>query len=191
MLEALSGIPFSRDRTLVTRCAIQISIVLGTKWKAEIRVGIKVVTVAIENKTEITAQIEKMMKFFLCGSDTFCAMKLSRSINREYKLRVPGLPDLTLIDLPGIVRTAANRQDEKVIEQVIFLLNQYLAQPRTVILAVIPGCISHAGPHHPTSRRSTFSSGPRKSILMELDLSASSQSPIWWILERRQKCWQC
>lgn len=131
VLQALSRIPFPRGRGLETRCAAKISMRPGKKWEAEIRAGSKANSVAIENKTEITAQIEKMTNE-LCGSDTFCADEII-----EIKLLAPGLPDLTLIDLPGIVRTATTGQDEKVMRQVDSLLNQYLSQLCTVILAVI------------------------------------------------------
>ena len=56
--------------------------------------------------------------------------------------------DLTLIDLPGIIRTTTTtttnstsnpeQQKENVIEQVNTLINSYMTQPNTIILAVIP-----------------------------------------------------
>jgi hypothetical protein len=56
------------------------------------------------------------------------------------------MPDLTLIDLPGIIRTttatasssAEGSRGREVIAQVNELINGYMAQPNTVILAVIP-----------------------------------------------------
>ena len=50
----------------------------------------------------------------------------------------PDVPDLTLIDLPGIVRTATAGQDSSVIEAVNELLDAYLESERTIILAVLP-----------------------------------------------------
>ena len=50
----------------------------------------------------------------------------------------PDVPDLTIIDLPGIVRTATSGQDRNVIRAVDELLDIYLESERTIILAVIP-----------------------------------------------------
>lgn len=50
----------------------------------------------------------------------------------------PDVPDLTLIDLPGIVRTTTTGQDRSVIRDVDELMDMYLQSERTVILAVIP-----------------------------------------------------
>ena len=64
----------------------------------------------------------------------------SASFEKEYaivvEMQAPDVPDLTIIDLPGIVRTAVEGQDVSVIEDVRNLLNRYLKQDRTVILAV-------------------------------------------------------
>ena len=45
---------------------------------------------------------------------------------------------MTLIDLPGIVRTATAGQDPAVIGQVNSLVESFLQQERTVVLAVVP-----------------------------------------------------
>ena len=49
-----------------------------------------------------------------------------------------GRPRLTLLDLPGIVRTAVAGQSQSVIGDVNSLIETYLKQERTVVLAVIP-----------------------------------------------------
>jgi interferon-induced GTP-binding protein Mx len=54
------------------------------------------------------------------------------------EVRAPGLPDLTLIDLPGIVRTTTSGQSSNVMAQVNTLVEKYLLQERTIILAVVP-----------------------------------------------------
>lgn len=132
VLEAISGVAFPRGRGLVTRCATQISMGAGPKWTAKIRAGQKETLDAVESPDDITAKIEELTNT-LCGSDTFCADEVI-----EIQLRAPDLPELTLIDLPGIVRTTTAGQGNEVIGQVGALLEQYLTQPRTVILAVIP-----------------------------------------------------
>ncbi len=56
----------------------------------------------------------------------------------EIFVRGTGLPDLTLIDLPGIVRTHIAGQRAGVVEDVNNLIERFLVQERTIILAVVP-----------------------------------------------------
>lgn len=61
--------------------------------------------------------------------------------SREYihvTVSSPQLPNLTVIDLPGIIRTTTSGQSRSVIREVDDLLEEYLKQPDTIILAVIP-----------------------------------------------------
>ena len=53
-------------------------------------------------------------------------------------VRGPGVPNLTLIDLPGIVRTVGNGEDESMIPRIRALVDRYMSQKLTIILAVIP-----------------------------------------------------
>ncbi|CAN0441309.1 unnamed protein product, partial [Laminaria digitata] len=54
------------------------------------------------------------------------------------RLSSPDVPDLTVVDLPGIIRTSTAGQDPAVIAQVNSLIESFLAQERTIILCVIP-----------------------------------------------------
>jgi interferon-induced GTP-binding protein Mx1 len=56
----------------------------------------------------------------------------------------PHVPDLTIIDLPGIVRTTLEGQSRTVIAEVDSLLQKFLEQERTIILAVIPSNVDIA-----------------------------------------------
>ncbi|RYP76199.1 hypothetical protein DL769_003670 [Monosporascus sp. CRB-8-3] len=48
-------------------------------------------------------------------------------------------PHLTLVDLPGLVRNPNNDQSARDIEEIIALTDEYMKNPRTLILAVIGG----------------------------------------------------
>ncbi|CAM9971881.1 unnamed protein product, partial [Ectocarpus sp. 8 AP-2014] len=54
------------------------------------------------------------------------------------RLSSPDVPDLTVVDLPGIIRTSTAGQDPAVIAQVNNLIESFLEQARTIILCVIP-----------------------------------------------------
>jgi interferon-induced GTP-binding protein Mx len=140
VLEAISGIPFPRGSGLVTRCATQLTMKSapeGYPWRAHVSVGWDRPQPAaaglVESPAALTEKIEEL-------TDILCAKAHSSFSNDTIVVRVesPGAPDLTLIDLPGIVRTATAGQDTSVIGQVNTLISSYLKQDRTIVLAVIP-----------------------------------------------------
>lgn len=53
-------------------------------------------------------------------------MKLSSFLRLLLQVQAPGLPDLTLIDLPGIVRTATKGQRASVMSEVNGLIQRYV-----------------------------------------------------------------
>lgn len=54
------------------------------------------------------------------------------------KLSGPYCEDLTLIDLPGIVRSRGDKEGETIVEDIDALMKDYLSNKRCVILAVVP-----------------------------------------------------
>jgi hypothetical protein len=72
---------------------------------------------------ELTKAISSLMDTVTGGNPTLLA---SDTIMVE--MSSPDLPDLTLIDLPGIVRTSTAGQSETVIRDVNNLIQDYLNQ---------------------------------------------------------------
>lgn len=109
---------------------------VGTKWSATLKAKEKSYTLNHKSeKGRISELIEKLTNTLTDGDDT----KFSKGNDLiEIKLVGPNLPDLTIIDLPGIVRTTTTGQSEDVKAQVDNMLKHYLKQERTIILAVIP-----------------------------------------------------
>lgn len=144
VLESLSGVPFPRGAGLVTKCATELRmhrIPSGEPWSAHLSLSWDKPQPAdagpVSSPEEIGPKIECLTEFLLAGSGrpgaTFEAVHSIR-----IDLKSPDVPDLTVIDLPGIVRTAVEGQSSSVIQEVDGLLNRYLAEDRTVILAVLP-----------------------------------------------------
>ena len=66
------------------------------------------------------------------GRNTFCAEETI-----EITLVAPDAPNLTIIDLPGIVRTVTGDQDRGIMAEINGLIDRYIKESRTVILCVI------------------------------------------------------
>lgn len=134
VLEALSGIPFPRGSGLVTRCPCRLMMRTaphGDPWTAEASVRGSEKRF-LSSPEELSLAIEAFTQQLAGSSHGFS----TDVINVE--LRAPTAPNLTVVDLPGIIRTTTAGQDASVISQVNSMIEGYLADSRTIILAVIP-----------------------------------------------------
>jgi interferon-induced GTP-binding protein Mx len=133
LLEAISGVPFPRGVGLITRCATELRMRFGDVWTATAHTTLSGADTAqaLDSPTDVAACIEQLTQE-LCGSKTFSSERII------IELQSPDAPDLTLIDLPGIARTITEGQSADVIQQVDDLLEFYMKQQRTILLAVVP-----------------------------------------------------
>jgi len=151
VLEALSGIQFPRGSGLVTRCATELRMQRkkGVLWSANIGLTWKEKQPSdagtVYSPEEIGGKIEKLTEALLLrrGGSTF---EPEHSILIE--LCAENCPDLTIIDLPGIVRTTLEGQSGSTVEDVDALLHKFLVQERTIILAVVPSNVDMATVFH-------------------------------------------
>jgi interferon-induced GTP-binding protein Mx1 len=136
VLEALSGVPFPRGSGLVTRCPTRLIMrkaAKGEPWRA-VASTTKNSTHQVQVKTpeELTTVIESLTETLTGSTNGFSTESI------VVKLVSETAPDLTVIDLPGIIRTATQGQAQKSINEVNDLINHFLKMERTIILAVIP-----------------------------------------------------
>ncbi|KAJ1495567.1 P-loop containing nucleoside triphosphate hydrolase protein [Baffinella frigidus] len=145
VLEALSGVQFPRGPGLVTKCATEVRMRCCKDGQpATFKVSLswskpQPAEAGFCSREEIGDKITSLTERLLADRTT---RGESASFEKEHAIVVEmqalDVPDLTIIDLPGIVRTAVEGQNASVIEDVRNLLNRYLQQDRTVILAVVP-----------------------------------------------------
>jgi interferon-induced GTP-binding protein Mx1 len=95
----------------------------------------------------------------------------------------PDVPDLTLIDLPGIVRTTTAGQRKDIIHSVDALIDKYLNQPRTIVLAVIPSNMDIA--------TVDILERAQKAVPAVFELSESSPNQISLIAAAKKGYYQC
>ena len=144
VLEAISGAPLPRSDGLTTRCAIQFTLRQQSEWRAEVRTrgpgdGVSVDTVTSVDTVEALGEAVHKAQMALCGDRDFAPDSIV-----EVKMWGPNVPNLTLIDLPGLIRTTTDGQDASVKEDVRKMVEGYMKRPRSIILAVIPANVDLA-----------------------------------------------
>jgi GTPase SAR1 family protein len=145
VLTALSGIPFSRKDTLCTRFVteailrrasndkISVSIVPGKDRGPDDRAKLMKFQHEIETQSDLD-------RLFDSAADAMGLSSPGDSFSDDI-LRIefcgPSQPQLTLVDLPGIIRTESDSQKTGHVEPLHDLVNKYLKSPRSIILAVV------------------------------------------------------
>ncbi|CAG8949939.1 hypothetical protein HYFRA_00004270 [Hymenoscyphus fraxineus] len=160
VLEALTEIPFPRNDNLCTRYATEIQLRRANMESITIRVNpdtarpvaeqneIKLFERTIIDFDELPAIMDEAMTVMGIGktSDTQPSEKpraFSRdvlSINYEGANR----PQLTLIDIPGLIGTETKQTNTQDISLVEEITNHYIKQPRTICLAVVSAATDYA-----------------------------------------------
>ncbi|OQR89216.1 interferon-induced GTP-binding protein Mx, partial [Achlya hypogyna] len=139
VLSAISGIAFPSSDELTTRCPTQLILTHAPTLSGTVRLVRFTPSLeapdqpkAISSLAEVTASIQsltkKLVKEGQCISDDAI----------EIKMQGPDFPNLTLTDLPGLVRTVSDKENPAIIGRVRKLVDRYLVQARTIILAVVP-----------------------------------------------------
>lgn len=89
--------------------------------------------VTLENWNDVAAMISEAQNLILDRGQVEVAFDVV-----EVNVYGPECTDLTLIDLPGIVRTVGKNETKRLIDDIKQLIDSYLSNPRCVILAVQP-----------------------------------------------------
>ncbi|RHY98457.1 hypothetical protein DYB37_008279 [Aphanomyces astaci] len=138
VLSALSGITFPSSGNLTTRCPTQLILTQAKSFVGTVRLlrfnpAVESLPAKpIQSIEDVTACIESITQQLVDQGQAISDDAI------EIKLHGPDFPDLTLTDLPGLVRTVGDNEDKAMISRVDKLLQRYLVQDRTIILAVVP-----------------------------------------------------
>nr|XP_016847945.1 PREDICTED: interferon-induced GTP-binding protein Mx1 isoform X2 [Anolis carolinensis] len=133
VLEALSGVALPRGSGIVTRCPLALrlkKLPADHMWKGKINY--------LGNDMELSnpSQVEKEIRSAqnkLAGEGVGISDKLI-----SLEISSPDVPDLTLIDLPGIARVAVGNQPTNIGEQIKKLIKNFIDKEETVNLVVVP-----------------------------------------------------
>ncbi len=157
VLEALTEIPFPRADNLCTRFATEIilrraavdsltiRVIPDSKRNAAEQESIKSFEASIMDFTELPTIMEQARA--IMGIDGDDEASNSRAFARDVlsiEIEGPSRPQLTLVDLPGLIQNETKGVTKADVELVKELTQQYVSQPRTICLAVIAATNDYA-----------------------------------------------
>uniref|UniRef100_A0A8C9YQ37 Interferon-induced GTP-binding protein Mx n=1 Tax=Sander lucioperca TaxID=283035 RepID=A0A8C9YQ37_SANLU len=133
VLEALSGVALPRGSGIVTRCPLELKMKRkkeGEEWYGKISYK------DCEEEIEDPADVEKKIRE---AQDEMAGAGAGISDDLiSLEIASPDVPDLTLIDLPGIARVAVKGQPENIGEQIKRLIQKFIKRQETISLVVVP-----------------------------------------------------
>ncbi|PLW32320.1 hypothetical protein PCANC_20473 [Puccinia coronata f. sp. avenae] len=135
LLEYISGVTFPKDAGMCTCFVTEVRMRPANEFSAQVLINNQVDARLSppESKEDVAVVVEKAKALFMDGGN--------QSIYDDIltvDLSGPDLPMLTLVDLPGYVQTHTSGQSETIVQDIENLVEKYLADSRTIILAVIP-----------------------------------------------------
>lgn len=151
VLEALTEIPFPRNDNLCTRYATEIILRRSPVSSLTIKV--------IPDSARPPSEQEKIKKFAetitdfgdlprvmglandVMGISSTGELESARSAFAKDTLSIeiegPSRPQLTLVDIPGLIQTSTKGVSDTDVELVAEITQRYISQPRTICLAVV------------------------------------------------------
>nr|QSH74924.1 Mx protein [Labeo catla] len=139
VLEALSGVALPRGTGIVTRCPLELKLKKVTRdatWHGSL--SYKDQIKELNDPKEIENAVLK--------AQTVLAGK-GEGISHEMitlEIQSSDVPDLTLIDLPGIARVATGNQPKDIEKQIKDLIEKFIKRQETISLVVVPANIDIA-----------------------------------------------
>ncbi|KFW09974.1 Interferon-induced GTP-binding protein Mx, partial [Fulmarus glacialis] len=133
VLEALSGVALPRGNGIVTRCPLELKLKrtpATQAWKGKI--CYRNISRELCNASEVEKAIREAQDVVAGTRGAISGELISLEIWS------PDIPDLTLIDLPGIARVAVGDQPKDIGEQIKMLLRRIIGCKETINLVVVP-----------------------------------------------------
>ncbi|XP_029946649.1 interferon-induced GTP-binding protein Mx-like [Salarias fasciatus] len=133
VLEALSGVALPRGSGIVTRCPLELKMKRktdGDPWFGKI---------SYQNHEEEIKKPGLVEKKIRDAQDKMAGSGVGISDELiTLEIASPDVPDLTLIDLPGIARVAVEDQPVNIGDQIKRLIQKFIQKQETISLVVVP-----------------------------------------------------
>ncbi|XP_037380814.1 interferon-induced GTP-binding protein Mx1 [Talpa occidentalis] len=139
VLEALSGVALPRGSGIVTRCPLVLrlkKLMHEDCWRGKI--SYQDFEAEISDASEVEQEVNKAQNV-IAGEGVGISHELI-----SLEIGSPHVPDLTLIDLPGITRVAVGNQPADIGAQIKSLIRKYIQRQETINLVVVPSNVDIA-----------------------------------------------
>ncbi|XP_056320668.1 interferon-induced GTP-binding protein MxC [Danio aesculapii] len=139
VLEALSGVALPRGTGIVTRCPLILKLKKITRdknWSG---------LLTYKDQTEVLKEPMGIENAVLKAQTALAGT--GKGISHEMitlEIQSCDVPDLTLIDLPGIARVATGNQPQDIEKQIKSLIEKFIKRQETISLVVVPANIDIA-----------------------------------------------
>ncbi|EPY77962.1 interferon-induced GTP-binding protein Mx2 [Camelus ferus] len=133
VLEALSGVALPRGSGIVTRCPLVLQLkkqLHECTWRGTL--SYRNTELQLQDPSQVEREIRKAQDA-IAGSGVGISHELI-----SLEVTAPEVPDLTLIDLPGIARVAVGNQPQDIGQQIKALITKYIRRQETINLVVVP-----------------------------------------------------
>lgn len=156
LLEALTEVPFPTNDDLCTRYAtvihirkadvksLSIKIIPGESRSVVEKMSINAFDKNIDGFDDLPAVMDTAMTVMGINKDDKSGKTFAEDV-LSIEIEGPNRPQLTLVDIPGLIATATGSATDADVALVAAITDRYIAEPRTICLAVVAG-----GSHHAT-----------------------------------------
>ncbi|KAI1175242.1 P-loop containing nucleoside triphosphate hydrolase protein [Nemania sp. FL0916] len=143
VLQAISGVPFPVKSNLCTRFPIELILRRSNKTNVTVSIVPHHLSAADPKFSNFRENLDALSDLALLIERAKVAMDTSLQSKGFSKdlLRIevsgPHHPQLTIVDLPGLIHSETKQQGVSAVELVKDVVQEYMKQPRSIILAVV------------------------------------------------------
>ncbi|MFS7921246.1 putative dynamin central domain, GTPase effector domain, Dynamin superfamily [Helianthus anomalus] len=135
VLESLAGISLPRGQDICTRVPLIMRLQHHTDPVPEFLLEYQKKSIKIDEESQISDAINKATVEIAGNSKGISNVPLTLVVKKE------GVPDLTMIDLPGITRVPIGDQPENIYEQISGMIMEYIKPEESIILNVLSASV--------------------------------------------------
>jgi len=141
LLSMISTVELPSSEKLTTRCPIMLQMRKGPRREATVTVQWKGDKTGYFSPKKVDETNWDEIDKYISSAQECIINSSGKEVARDIvnvNMKGPHCEDLSLIDLPGIVRSTGKGESESLTQDIQSLLEDYLQNPRCVILAVLP-----------------------------------------------------
>ncbi|PUZ40800.1 hypothetical protein GQ55_9G452200 [Panicum hallii var. hallii] len=134
VLESLAGISLPRGHGICTRVPLVMRLQDGDDPRLQVEYGNGTV-VPVASEAEVADAIEAATAEIAGSGKGISEAPITLLVRKK------GVPDLTLVDLPGITRVPVQGQPEDIYDQIAGIIRAYIAPKESIILNVLSATV--------------------------------------------------